>query len=314
MEESVKYLLYRDIRYTKIYFEIELLEDTEIVKEKASALRGGMGEMLLRAHCIAERKCENCGFESECIVQRTMYSKFTRLPTSMHPGDSVGYIMHCSDTRRRFLKGDRIKFSLTLLGKNIVYFSQYLNALYALGMSGLGRNYSRYQIVSVKNLYGQQILEGNNVYMPNYKWQTLGEYISRRKEKLGSSIKEYQMIFQTPVSIKYQGQFIEGFSGEALGRALVRRLSILSMFEELTEEDITCELKEGFPRIKGQNVEQGEVSRYSSRKDAYVKLRGIKGSVQLGEPSQEWLDMLLAGEIVHIGKNTSFGFGKYVVR
>ena len=155
---------YLGIRYTKLYFIVEFLEKTELVREKASALRGGMGEMLLRAHCIADRNCDACGFDGECIVQRTMYSKFTQVPASMHPGDSVGYIMLCTDARRRFEPGDKMEFTLTLIGKNIVYFSQYLNALHALGMSGLGKNKSHYRIVSVKNVYREQILEGNNIY------------------------------------------------------------------------------------------------------------------------------------------------------
>ena len=305
---------YWDIRYTKIHFTVEFVEDTELVREKASALRGGMGEMLLRAHCIADRNCDSCGFESECIVQRTMYSKFTHVPVSMHSGDSVGYVMLCTDTRRRFLQGDQMDFTLTLIGKNIVYFSQYLNALHALGMSGLGRNQSRYRIVSVKNIYGEQILEGDNIYMQNYKWQRLGEYISWRKRKLEVQTDAYQVIFQTPVSMKYQGQFIEEFSAEALGSGLVRRLNILSAFEDLFGEDTKYEPETEFPEIQSQKIVPAEISRYSPRKDAHVKLRGIKGVIQTRKIPAEWLDALLAGEIVHIGRNTSFGFGKYIVR
>lgn len=305
---------YLDIRYSKIHFTVEFVENTEIVREKASALRGGMGEMLLRAHCIADRNCESCGFESECIVQRTMYSKFTHVPVSMHPGDSVGYIMLCRDTRRRFEQGSQMEFTLTLIGKNIVYFSQYLNALHALGMSGLGRNQSRFRIVSVKNMFGEQILEGNNIYMQNYKWQRLEEYINWRRRKLEEKLGAYQVVFQTPVCMKHRGQFIEEFSSEAVGSGLVRRLNILSAFEDLSGEDAKYEPETEFPEIMSQKIEQAEVSRYSSRKDAHVKLRGIKGWIQTGELGEEWLDALLAGEIVQIGRNTSFGFGKYIMK
>lgn len=305
---------YWDIRFTKIHFRVEFVEATEVVREKGSALRGGMGEMLLRAHCIADRNCDGCGFESECIVQRTMYSKFTNVPVSMHPGDSVGYIMLCTDTRRRFAQGDQMDFILVLFGKNIVYFSQYLNAFHALGLSGLGRNQSRYRIVSVKNLFGEQILDGNNIYMQNYKWQRLGDYIGWRRKNLTEEADGYQIVFQTPVSMKYQGQFISDISAEALGKGLIRRLNILSAFEELCSEDRKYEPETEFPEILSQQTEAAEVSRYSSRKDSHVKLRGIKGQMRLGKISQEWMDALLAGEIVQLGRNTSFGFGKYIVR
>ena len=68
LEEALK------IRYIKLHFTVSMLEDTELPIEKVSALRGGMGEMLLRANCVRDRECGKCDFESECIVRRTMYS------------------------------------------------------------------------------------------------------------------------------------------------------------------------------------------------------------------------------------------------
>lgn len=53
---------------------------------QGSAIRGGMGEMLLRANCIRDRVCESCDFEAECIVRRTMYSKFTLRPNYVTNG------------------------------------------------------------------------------------------------------------------------------------------------------------------------------------------------------------------------------------
>ena len=42
----------KDIRYTKLYFTIQFTEDTMLPKQKVSAIRGGIGEMLLRANCV----------------------------------------------------------------------------------------------------------------------------------------------------------------------------------------------------------------------------------------------------------------------
>ena len=42
-------------------------------------------------------------------------------------------------------------------------------------------------------------------------------------------------------------------------------------------------------------------------------LRGIQGSFRFEELPGEYLSYLLAGELLHIGKNTSFGFGRYTV-
>ena len=46
-----------------------------------------------------------------------------------------------------------------------------------------------------------------------------------------------------------------------------------------------------------------------------MSMKGIKGYVLLGglpaEAMDECLTYMLAGELIHIGKNTSFGFGRF---
>ena len=70
-----------NIRYIKLHFTAEVLEDTVLPKYKASALRGGMGEMMLRANCIRDRKCDSCDFRSECLAQRALYPALKKLPS-----------------------------------------------------------------------------------------------------------------------------------------------------------------------------------------------------------------------------------------
>ena len=45
-----------------------------------------------------------------------------------------------------------------------------------------------------------------------------------------------------------------------------------------------------------------------------MQFHGIKGEVNLISVEENVLEILLAGELIHIGKNTSFGFGKYILR
>lgn len=48
------------VRYIKLHFTISFIEDAVLPIRKVSAIRGGMGEMLLRANCIRDRVCESC--------------------------------------------------------------------------------------------------------------------------------------------------------------------------------------------------------------------------------------------------------------
>ena len=54
--------------------------------------------------------------------------------------------------------------------------------------------------------------------------------------------------------------------------------------------------------------------RFFNENKSDIYLRGISGKVVLSEMSEECLDYLLAGELLNIGKNTSFGFGKYRIK
>lgn len=303
------------IRYIKLHFTAALLEDTELPAEKVSALRGGMGEMLLRTNCVRERDCANCDFVSECIVRRTMYSKYEMVPQFVTTDDSVGYILECENHDKLFAAGDLLQFNLILFGKAIVYFNQYMQAFFALGNEGLGKEHARYQIVSVTNTQNQPLFMDGAVYMLNYQIQTLGEYVDYRIRRMNKTGSQNRLVFHTPLSLKYQGGFLEEYHMAAIWNAVLRRIYMLDCFEEITDNVYTIDgLKEStLPDIVKQEVRRVGVRRYSSTQDRRMVLNGIKGYLELTQIPEQMLPWLLAGELIHIGKNTSFGFGRYSI-
>ncbi len=86
------------------------------------------------------------------------------------------------------------------------------------------------------------------------------------------------------------------------------------MYDYFVEEYLDPVSFEEYPTILEQQVSEAGVKRYSSTQDQKIQMRGILGKVKVGEISKEMLEYLLAGEILHIGKNSSFGFGRYTVR
>ena len=301
-----------NIRYIKLHFTIQFAEDTIMPKNKVSALRGGMGEMLLRANCIRERKCESCDFETECIVQRTMYSKFEKKPDFITSGDSIGYVLECENYQEEFCAGETLQFNLILFGKTIVYFSQYMNAFYALGTQGVGKNYSKFYIISVTNNRKEELLINNNIYMKNYKVQTVKEYVEYRIKQLENKEILNILVFKTPLALKYQNELLFEFNAEAIMRAVKRRIYMLDCFENIEGEEYYTKNFE-IPNIIKQESSKIKVKRYSSRQDSKMVLSGIEGYAEFESIDRETLCLLLAGELIHIGRNTSFGFGRYRV-
>ncbi len=327
----------QDIRYTKITFTIEFTEDTMLPKQKVSAIRGGIGEMLLRANCVRRRECEGCDFADECIVQRIMYSKYEKKPSFVTTGESVGYVLECDNYEEEFYQGDQLNFQLILFGKNIVYFNQYLQAISMLGDSGLGKHQAHFVIAAIKNQYWQDILVNNSINMGNYQISTVGEYIDYRMRQLQKArLQESQfqeqpqkesqgklshagdgsysgmLAFHTPFTVKYQGEFIRDLQMEPIIASIRRRLYMLDCFEGIEAEIFWDETPEVAITTYQQSRLEG-VNRYSNRRDSAMTLRGIRGKVWFEGADLDTMRLLFVGELLHIGKNSSFGFGEYQV-
>ena len=304
-----------NIRYIKLHFTLELCQDCTLPQHKASALRGGMGEMLLRANCIRDRKCESCDFEPECIVQRTMYSKFdTVKPSFITTGDSSGYVLSCEDRETDYRKGDTLRFCLTLFGKTAVYFNLYMQAFYSLGMHGIGRNHSRFRIISVLNSTKEPILgPGGDLFMEKYQIRTVGDYVRHRETSSGITSGEKVFVnINSPLALKHNGEQLSDYDIRVMAEAVLRRLYILNCFENHDIPEPAVE-EDDLPVILSSRAWDVEVPRYSNRQHAAMLFHGLIGSMTLDHVSKEMLKLLFAGEILHIGRNTSFGFGRYTV-
>lgn len=107
------------VRYIKLHFILAIIGNTRLPADKVSALRGGMGEMILRDNCIRDRNCAQCDFEPECIVRRTVYSKYQANPQFVTTSDSIGYLIECDNSEEDFCEGDLLEFKLILFGKTI---------------------------------------------------------------------------------------------------------------------------------------------------------------------------------------------------
>ena len=279
------------IRYIKLHFTAMMLEDTILPGEKVSAIRGGMGEMLLRANCVRDRDCGRCDFEPECIVRRTMYTRYEITPQFVTTNDSVGYLLECENYNKEFRAGGLLEFNLILFGRSIVYFNQYMQAFFALGREGIGKEKSRFEIVSVTNTRRKRLYLDGMVYMENYQIQTVWEYAGRRMEQMRREGRKDKLVFQTPLLLKYNGEFLEEFHMEAIWNAVRRRIYMLECYEGITDDiysvwdGVSLEPAEDWdlpvPNIDRQEHEWIAVRRYSSTQRRKMLLEGIKGYAKL---------------------------------
>lgn len=302
------------VRFVKLHFTAAFCEDSILPRDKVSAIRGGMGEMLLRMNCVRDRQCGTCDFDRECTVQKILYSPFDRKPDFVTTDGGVGYVLECENYQEYFKAGEKLDFYLILFGKTIVHFYQLYQAISMLGeQEGLGKYHARYHIIGIKNMEGMLISDGKTVDMDRYVVHMLYDYIMFRNLRCGTFTgkKDALLIFDTPLALKYQGEFLTEFQMEAILTSIRRRIYILDCFEGIESDNFYQTENSSIPKILRQEYYQASVSRYSMRKNKKMILQGIRGSILLTEITEDVWMLLLIGELIHIGKYTSFGFGRF---
>lgn len=315
-----------EIPYVKLHFTVQMTEDCRLPVNKASALRGGMGQMMIQQNCMVydhslrDEDCPNCDCLSECPVQRFLYTSMEIQPDFSADRLSMGYLFECENYAEWFREGDLLDFNVTLFGKSRVYLNLLLQALWELGNAGLGKEKARFQIIRILNSRKQTIMDlhryGPQIIKQAYQTEYISDYVEYRMNHIRERGMENIIRFQTETTLKYKKELQQEFSMEAIISNLARRIYLFNCFvgKEMDLEELTDYLMVDLPFILDQEIRKRHVARYSSRQQSHMQLKGIQGNVYLAEePKEDLLRCLLAGEILHIGKNTSFGFGRYRV-
>ena len=226
--------------------------------------------------------------------------------------DSEGYVLECENKEEYFCTGDLLEFNFLLFGDSIVYFNQYLQAFHSLGIQGIGNSRLRFRILRVTNSRRGLLLEGGAFYKDNFKIGNVGDYVRYRLRDLDRG-KNVLLAFRSPLTLKYRGIYQNSLEPLPLLAAAERRLYILNCYEGKKEGENfrRIDVESHLPEKLDERVHLERVKRYSSTQNAKVVFTGIRGSCLLSGADRTALALLAAGELVHIGKNTSFGFGRY---
>lgn len=323
----------RRVRYAKLRYTIRYLQDGEVPMDKESALRGGMGQMLLSQHCIqahlrrSGKPCEECcSFCPDCLVQKIMYAKFQITPPYVTK-ESLGFVLHCPDKRTYVQAGDETEFVLTIFGNTLLYFSQFLYALHALGQNGLGKAHVPFAIAGIHNSEGDSILADGDIRMDRYNVEFLDQYVEKRYGQILQEAHEadafsleqgvcIQLEFVSPITTKFCSEQVRTFdetTAPGVVNAICRRIHMLQLYEGILEEEERYYLGEDYEFLSGKGKAVC-VTRHSSTKDSRIRMYGVKGYLTLQVYDPELLKILAAGELAHVGKNTRFGFGVYRIR
>lgn len=124
--------------------------------------------------------------------------------------------------------------------------------------------------------------------------------------------------FLTPTRIAYNGRITENIEFHVIIRNLLRRISLLSYFHGNNQTGPEIDLKEVIEKAKAVKIaskhfHRYDWERYSGRQEQKIEMGGFVGDISFEGPVSPFVPLLKAGEVLHIGKGTVFGLGRYEV-
>ncbi|MDP2601681.1 MAG: CRISPR system precrRNA processing endoribonuclease RAMP protein Cas6 [Deltaproteobacteria bacterium] len=291
-----------------------------------SMFRGAFGSALKQAVCVTRTyECAPCLLKSRCLYpyvfetppppESRVMRKYTAAP---HP-----FVFEPPAGGITAPAAQPLVVGMTLFGKAIGSLSHFIFALERLGQQGLGGRRVRCALSRVEScldgrkwsLYGVEDRTPRSadafeklIVLPLRPPFALGEQLP---------IEQATIELLTPLRIVYDSRLADELPFHVLVRSLLRRIGHLSHFH-CGGDPSGVDFKEWIELASTVHiVEHGlkwfDWERYSSRQQTTMRMGGLMGRVTFEGKLAPFYPLLAAGEVIHAGKGTSFGLGRYQV-
>lgn len=293
---------------------------------KGSTLRGGFGSAFRRIACsLRGTACHACLLQANCAYAYIFETapppgsealrNYTSVPRPFVLEPPV-------ETQTHYLPGEKLCFSLILIGRAIGYLPYFIVAFRELGEMGIGRQRKKFRLTAIKAVHpvsgvSEVIYQAADqlVRQVDLTWQYAVGGVPHTPPGM-PAVRQVGLSFQTMTRLKFEEKYVRRVEFHILIRSLLRRLSSLAYFHHGWEPalDFTGLIERAAAvRLVQDRTRWVDWERYSSRQDSKMNLGGIVGRVAYEGELDEFLPLLRLGELVHVGKGAVFGMGKIVI-
>jgi hypothetical protein len=212
--------------------------------------------------------------------------------------------------------GAELAFSLTLVGRAIDFLPWFIVAFRELGLTGIGRGRGRFRLRQIDAIepFDQR---SQPVYRDDDRMvRSAGARVSLAacRARAPSLNGRLTLRFLTPTRLKHDNRLVEHPEFHVLFRALLRRLSSLALFHCGVRLDVDYRgliAAAETVRLVEDRSRRLDFERYSSRQRQRMDLGGLVGEAVYEGHLTPFVPYLLFGQWTHVGKNATFGLGRY---
>lgn len=295
--------------------EFEVKTPLHLPAYAGSTLRGAWGSALRAASCMTRQPaCEGCPLIATC--------PYAAIFETRPPRDGTPSLQDFSQVPKPYVieppamgecdyrPGERLAFHIVLAGHALDQLPLVLWAHVKAFRRGVGRGDGTAEIVRVVH-EGQAetvILEGPE------------DSILEHETAVPPALTFHDAVtlrFHTPLRLQTNGRraTAEEYTARRLLMALVRRIALLCEFHGPGRLDLDFS---GLARL-AESIESRkrltwqDWTRYSSRQKQKMDLGGVVGEWTLAGDLSPFAPFLHLGQWLHVGKETTFGMGRYTL-
>lgn len=284
------------IRYISVKVDYLVKGIGQPSRDFSSAFRGIFFRILKRNHCFQRNiSCDQCGF-SNCIYYNLFEKKFND-HLRFHP-----YIIEHLNT-----EDEIITVNYKVFGKFVENSHIILNSILQTQTAGL-KYYSDYypiKILSIEDNSGKILYKESDKKITNPIIKEI-KYDPLKKDKL-------DLEFISPFRIKYKNSLCDKFYLKPFIRNLYQRVDFFCKYFE--QNEVKVEEPDNLDPIEVKsNMKWIENPRRSGRQNQRMSLGGLIGNVNLQNLAPKIFALIKMGEIIQVGKQTTFGLGRYKIK
>ncbi len=294
----------------KLQINFLAAEPVRLPRFAGAVFRGGFGLAFRRVTCpFPTRECDDCLLKEKCVWTYVFNTPRPATATIMRKYETVPhpFVLEPLSEETEYPAGADLSFNLILIGRATEFLPYFVLTCEQMATQGLGPGRPRLKIRNITQ-DGTILFDATaHAFRSPLRKQRL--HLRPGADRRG----RVKLNFLTPTRINYAGRMCRRIDFHILIRSLLRRLGLLAYFhDQPVELDYAALIKQAQEvKTTEMHLSGYEWRRYSGRQEREVEMEGMTGTVTYEGNIGPFLPFLRAGELLHVGKGTTFGMGKY---